>query len=208
MAQSSGFTCTVRSPVPLPLRQIPNLITCVRILLIVPIAATLAHDRLGQAMLLLAAAAASDGADGFLAKRFGWRTQLGAVLDPAADKLLLATVYITLTMSGLVPPWLTAAVVGRGVIIVAGALAYRIWVGAVTVRPSVVSKLNTLFQLCFELAVIGARRFEFVPGWAIILLGAVVLVTAAVSGLDYVLTFGRLAYENRHAAAAGETGHA
>ncbi len=174
----------------------------------IPIALALLHRDLITTMGLFGVAAVSDAADGFLAKRFAWQSSLGAVLDPAADKLLLATVYITLTMSGLVPPWLTAAVVGRDVIIVAGALAYRIWVGAVTVRPSVVSKLNTLFQLCFVLAVIGARRFEFVPGWAIILLGAVVLVTAAVSGLDYVLTFGRLAYENRHAAAAGETGHA
>jgi cardiolipin synthase len=189
-------------------RQIPNVISSLRILLVIPIALALLHRDLITTMGLFGVAAVSDAADGFLAKRFAWQSSLGAVLDPAADKLLLATVYITLTMSGLVPPWLTAAVVGRDVIIVAGALAYRIWVGAVTVRPSVVSKLNTLFQLCFVLAVIGARRFEFVPGWAIILLGAVVLVTAAVSGLDYVLTFGRLAYENRHAAAAGETGHA
>lgn len=179
------------------LRQLPNVITSIRIALIVPIATTLIQNRLVMTMLLLIAAALSDGADGFLAKRFGWRTELGAILDPAADKLLLVTVFITLTALGDVPLWLMAAVVGRDVIIIAGAIAYRTWIGAVTIRPSAVSKLNTLCQLGFILAVIGARQFGFPPAWAITGLGALVLVTVVISGLDYVLTFGRLAYDAR-----------
>ena len=179
------------------LRQLPNVITSIRIALVVPIAMTLIENRLIMTLLLFVAAALTDGADGFLAKRFGWRTELGAILDPAADKLLLATVFITLTALGDAPLWLMAAVVGRDVIIVAGAIAYRTWIGAVTIRPSAISKLNTLCQLGFILAVIGARQFGFPPPWTITALGALVLVTVAISGLDYVLTFGRLAYDAR-----------
>jgi cardiolipin synthase len=178
-------------------RQIPNLITVVRIALVVPIALTLIDHRLTMTLLLFAAAGLSDGADGFLAKRFGWRTELGAILDPAADKLLLATVFVTLAVLDAVPPWLTAAVVGRDVVIVGGVMAYRRWIGAMTVRPSVISKLNTLCQLGFILAVIAARQFGFPPPWSVTALGALVFVTVVISGLDYLLTFGRLAYASK-----------
>ncbi len=191
---------------PFPYRQIPNLITGIRIALVFPIAVALIHDRLAETLLLFAAAAASDAADGFLAKRFGWRTPQGAVLDPAADKLLLATVYVTLMLRGDVPAWLTATVVGRDVIIVAGAITYRIWIGALTMRPSAISKLNTLVQVAFVLAVISERRFGFPPEWAIVLQGAAVLVTSVVSGIDYVLTFGRQAQDERHRARAAAPG--
>ncbi len=182
---------------PASLRQLPNVITAMRIVLVVPIAIALVHRQWLLTLVLFVAAAVSDGADGFLAKHFGWRTELGAILDPAADKLLLATVFATLTVQGAVPPWLLAAVVGRDLVIVAGAAAYRAWIGAVTVRPSAISKLNTLCQLGFILALIASRQFGLPPGWVVTVLGALVLVTVAISGLDYVLTFGRLALQSR-----------
>ena len=76
------------------MRHIPNIISVIRILLVVPIAIALAHDRLALSILLFGVAALSDAADGFLAKRFGWQSELGAVLDPIADKALLATVFV------------------------------------------------------------------------------------------------------------------
>ncbi len=84
-----------------------------RILLAIPIAMTLVHHQYVATLALFGAAAVSDAADGFLAKRFGWQTRLGAVLDPAADKLLLATVFVTLAALRLVPLWLMAAAVAR-----------------------------------------------------------------------------------------------
>jgi cardiolipin synthase len=175
------------------LRQIPNVITTIRILLVAPIAVALAHHQLLTTIVLFGIAALSDLADGFLAKRFSWQSELGAVLDPAADKLLLATVFVTLAYLGLVPLWLMAAAVARDAVIVLGALLYRWCFGALNVRPSVVSKFNTLCQAAFILAVVGRAEFSLPPAWLVTLLGALVFVTVTVSGIDYVLIYGRRA---------------
>jgi cardiolipin synthase len=145
------------------------------------------------AILLFGIAAASDLADGFLAKRFGWQSELGAVLDPAADKLLLVTVFVTLAYLGLVPLWLMAAAVARDAIIVLGALLYRLCFGQLSVRPSVVSKFNTLCQAAFIMGVVGRAEFSIPPAPVVMWLGALVFVTVTVSGIDYVLIYGRRA---------------
>jgi cardiolipin synthase len=181
------------SRVSLSLRQIPNLISSIRILLVVPIAVALANHRLAATIGLFGIAAVSDAADGFLAKRYGWQSELGAVLDPIADKLLLTTVFITLAYLDLVPLWLMAAVVGRDAIIVIGALSYRYWIGPVRMHPSMVSKFNTLCQVALILAIIAGEQFPMQPGWVVSVLGALVFVTVVVSGIDYVLVYGRRA---------------
>ncbi len=174
-------------------RQIPNVITTLRILLVLPIAAALAERRLAIAIALFGVAAVSDAADGFLAKRYGWQSELGAVLDPAADKLLLGTVFVTLSFLKLVPMWLMAAAVLRDAIIVLGALAYRYWIGALDVRPSVVSKFNTLCQAAYIMAVVGREEYAVPPAWMVTVAGALVFMTVAISGIDYVLIYGRRA---------------
>jgi cardiolipin synthase (CMP-forming) len=174
-------------------RQIPNIISAIRILLVAPIAVALANHQLATTIVLFGAAALSDAADGYLAKRYGWQSELGAVLDPAADKLLMATVFITLAYMKLVPLWLMAAAVARDAIIALGALIYRIWFGPLNVRPSVVSKFNTLCQAAFILAVVGREEFSLPSAWMVTVLGALVFVTVAVSGIDYILIYGRRA---------------
>jgi cardiolipin synthase (CMP-forming) len=176
------------------LRQLPNVITSIRILLVVPIAMALSGHRPVETLWLFCVAGASDGIDGFLAKRFGWQTDLGGLLDPVADKLLLATVFVMLALLGSVPVWLTVAVIARDCIIVLGAVAYRIALGPVVARPSRVSKLNTLCQVIFIVVVIGTPQFSWPPAWQTFL-GALVFVTVAVSGLDYVLVYSRMAAE-------------
>jgi len=173
------------------LRQIPNLITLIRILIVAPIIICLMHHQLDTALALFAVAAASDALDGFLAKRFGWQSVLGSILDPVADKLLLAGVFIALAILGLVPVWLMATALARDVIIVVGAVAYRVCVGPLTARPSAVSKINTLCQAAFVLCVVARARFSQPPDWMATGLGALVFVTTVVSGIDYVLTYGR-----------------
>lgn len=184
------------------MRHIPNIISVLRILLVVPIAIALANHQLALSILLFAVAAVSDAADGFLAKRFGWQSELGAVLDPIADKALLVTVFVTLSLMKLVPLWLMAAVVARDVIIVSGAAAYRIIIGPLTAHPSLISKLNTLCQAGFILAVVSREKFSLPPAWTITWLGALVFATVAVSGIDYVLVYGRRAAASASAAAA------
>jgi cardiolipin synthase (CMP-forming) len=170
-------------------RQIPNLITLIRLLLIVPIALALVQQRLDTTLILFAIAALSDALDGFLARRFGWQSELGAILDPLADKLLLATVFISLTMLGRVPLWLMAAVLARDLIIVSGAAAYRVFIGPLTAHPSLVSKLNTLCQAAFVLVVVARAAFAEPPLWTEAALGALVFVTTVISGIDYVMTY-------------------
>jgi cardiolipin synthase (CMP-forming) len=174
-------------------RHIPNIISVIRILLVVPIAVALWHQHLALSIALFGVAAVSDAADGFLAKRFGWQSELGALLDPIADKLLLATVFVTLSLLKLVPLWLMLAVVARDVIIVSGAALYRLVIGALTAHPSLISKVNTLCQAAFILAVVSRAKFMVPPDWVIAWLGALVFATVAISGIDYILVYGRRA---------------
>jgi cardiolipin synthase (CMP-forming) len=175
------------------LRHIPNLITLVRILLILPIAVSLLHLELEMTLTLFVMAAASDGLDGFLARRFGWQSVLGSILDPIADKLLLATMFVTLAVLKLVPTWLMAAAIARDLIIVAGAAAYRFLIGPLTAEPSMVSKINTLCQAAFVLCVVARAAFSQPSSWVEAWLGALAFATTAVSGIDYVMTYGRRA---------------
>ena len=175
------------------MRHIPNILSVIRIVLVVPIAMALAEHRLSLATLLFFVAAASDGVDGWLARRFGWQSALGGVLDPIADKVLLATVFVTLAYLKLVPLWLMMAAVGRDVIIVAGAIAYRVFIGPVTAHPSLISKINTLCQAAYILAVLSREEFSEPPQWMAIWLGAMVFATVIISGIDYVSVYGKRA---------------
>ena len=165
----------------------------------IPIALALLRGDLVTTLGLFFAAAASDAADGFLAKRFGWQTTLGGILDPAADKLLLATVFIVLAVLRLVPAWLMAAAVARDGVIVLGAIAYRLCVGPLTARPSLISKVNTLCQAVYILSVIGRAQFAVSPAWLVLALGALTFVTIVISGVDYVLRYGEAAIQEANA---------
>src|SRR5579863_6051501 len=98
------------------LRHLPNLICIARIALVWPIVAALKSGNFDLAMLVFVFAAVSDGLDGYLAKRFHWTSELGKLLDPAADKLLLVGVFLVATWYGLIPRWLTMLAVARDVL--------------------------------------------------------------------------------------------
>jgi cardiolipin synthase len=151
------------------------------------------------ALILIFVAGLSDGLDGFLAKTFDWRTRLGGLLDPLADKLLLVTVILTLTFMELTPVWLAAVVIGRDLVIVTGAIVYNYLIGRVTPDPSVISKVNTICQLLYILFVIAHQASGWPPATGILLVGAAVLFTSVVSGLDYVIRWSAKAAANRGA---------
>ena len=167
--------------------QIPNLICVLRMALVWPIVAALVADRYVLALVLVAVAGFSDGLDGYLAKRFDWRSRLGGLLDPLADKLLLVSTFVTLSFIALVPVWLTAVVIIRDFVIVSGGLVYQTIFAPVQPEPSRASKLNTGAQLFFVCVVIANRGLGMPPAEVLIPSGAAVLVTATVSGLDYVV---------------------
>jgi cardiolipin synthase len=172
------------------LRHLPNLLSTLRILLVLPIVLMLAHHRWVGTLWLFLVAAVSDAVDGFLARRFGWQSELGGMLDPLADKLMMATVFVMLALLHCVPLWLTVMVLVRDGIIVLGALSYRMLFGPVAANPSLISKLNTLCQIVFIVAVIAGQRYPWPPAWVTLILGALVFVTLVISGVDYVLVYG------------------
>ena len=176
------------------MRHLPNLICLVRIALIWPIAAALAAGEQLAAVSLFVAAGASDGLDGYLAKRFNWTSALGKVLDPLADKLLLVTLFIETAWLGLIPWWLSAAVVARDVLIGLGALVYRLWFGPLRGRPTVLSKINTAVQLLYLLLVMLNAAWGLPPKEMLDATAALTLATTVLSGLDYVVTFTRRAW--------------
>jgi cardiolipin synthase len=178
-------------------RHIPNVICVLRILLVGPTVWALLASRYPEAMALVTVAGLSDGLDGFLAKRYHWRTRLGGLLDPLADKLLLVSLFLTLAYLGLIPLWLAAVVLARDLIIVSGGMTYSLLVGPVQPEPSTASKLNTLIQLVFVLIVIIRQIFTAFPGALITAAGAGVFVTSVVSGLDYVIRWGTKAAGGR-----------
>lgn len=170
------------------LKYIPNLICVARIILVAPIVWSLLEERYGLALILSLVAGLSDALDGFLARRFDWRTRLGGLLDPAADKLLMFAAFATLAYMGLVPVWFAAIVIGRDIIIIGGTLVYQVRVAPVHGEPTGASKLNTVLQILLVLGTI-TRAWKGEPSTLFLqLVGALVLVTIAISTIQYVST--------------------
>jgi cardiolipin synthase len=135
-------------------RDIPNLISFLRILLTLPIVWLLFEQEFSYALMLFAVAGFSDGLDGFLAKHYQWQSHLGGLLDPLADKAMLMSAYLVLGGLGLLPVWLVILVIFRDLVIVGGALYYHYSVEEVSANPSLISKLNTLLQIVLVLVVV------------------------------------------------------
>ena len=184
------------------LRSIPNIITILRILLIVPTAGLLLDERYLAGLILAAIAGLSDALDGALARRFSWSSSFGAYADPLADKLLVGTMFLILLWQGHVPLWLAVVVISRDVIILLGALAYRLIFEKVELNPSFISKLNTAMQIAMLLFVlVGLVDAGALSRFAVAILdpwGFVVVATLGVSsGVDYVFTWSRRAIQER-----------
>jgi cardiolipin synthase len=176
------------------MRHLPNIICLIRIVLIVPLVAAMLAGRQAQILVLFTVAAVSDALDGFLAKRFGWTSDLGRFLDPAADKLLLLAVFITAAWLDIAPWWVAAVAIARDVTIAAGALIYRVWFGPLHGRPTAVSKVNTAVQMGYLLAVILASASGVPPRGVLDVLAGLVVFTTVVSGFDYVGRFVQRAF--------------
>ena len=176
------------------MRHLPNIITIGRILLIWPILSALLHGSYPLALALFVITGVSDGLDGFLAKRFHWTSELGKLLDPMADKLLLVSVFVTTAWLGISPPWVTAVAVARDVLIASGALTYRLWLGPLHGYPTILSKLNTAAQLGYLLAVMMHAATGFPSLTLLMVIAVLVCIMTVVSGAEYVMIFSRRAW--------------
>lgn len=175
------------------LKWLPNAISLMRIALVPPTLYLITQGEFGWAMLLFWIAGASDGIDGYLAVKFDWGTRLGALLDPIADKLLVAGMFITLAYTGHIPVWLAAIVIFRDVVIIGGATAYNFIVKPVPGEPTRISKINTVLQMLYLLFVLSRAAFGWPDEITLTVLGAAVLVTVVISGVDYVVSWSRRA---------------
>tara|TARA_A100001391_G_scaffold66989_1_gene42696 strand:- start:1689 stop:2243 length:555 start_codon:yes stop_codon:yes gene_type:complete len=181
----------------LSLRDIPNLISILRILLVIPVVWALVDERFALALILSAVAGISDGIDGFLAKHFHWQSRLGSILDPIADKLLLVASFATLAWMDLLPLWLLWLVLARDVIIVSGGLAYHYFIGEFELLPVWSSKINTALQIILVLLVIISQQW-FAELTLLISIGVwAVVVSVIFSGLEYILTWGNKAWKQK-----------
>ena len=175
------------------LSWLPNAISLLRIALVPPVLLLIINEQFGWALAIFWLAGFSDGLDGYLAVRFNWSSRLGGLLDPAADKLLITGMFITLAWTGHIPVWLAAVVILRDVVIVAGAMAYNYLVKPVPGEPTRISKLNTALQMLFVLFVLSRAGFDWPDKITITILGASILVTVVISGVDYVWSWSRRA---------------
>jgi cardiolipin synthase (CMP-forming) len=156
--------------------NIPNLITLGRILVVPVVVWAIASNQMLFAFLLFAGAGVSDAVDGFLAKRFGMASEIGAYLDPLADKVLIVSIYVSLGIMNVLPRWLVILVVSRDLLIVGGVILSWIVRKPISVKPHPISKANTAAQLLLVGLVLAALGFGFEAGWALTL--AMVAVTA------------------------------
>lgn len=167
--------------------HLPNLITIGRILLVPLTVWLIISDAYGLAFLAFVAAGVSDGIDGYLARRWNQRTELGAHLDPLADKALLVSIYVTLGLLKELPAWLVIAVVSRDVLIVGAFMLSWLMDKPVRVAPLMVSKINTAGQIILVAVVLGALALG--RNFGVIITGGMVAVglLTVISGGAYLL---------------------
>jgi cardiolipin synthase len=160
--------------------SIPNIITLGRILLVPIIVWAIGSNQMEIAFGIFIIAGVSDAIDGFLAKRFNMASELGALLDPLADKALLVSIYMSLGIWGAIPRWLVILVVSRDIMIVSAVIVSWLFDKPVPIKPLMVSKFNTVAQVGFAALVLAALAFGFQPmPYDYILMGLVTLFTLA-----------------------------
>jgi cardiolipin synthase len=160
--------------------NIPNIITLARIILVPVIVWAIASNQMEIAFAVFVVAGISDAVDGFLAKRFNMTSELGALLDPLADKALLVSIYVALGIWGAVPRWIVILVVSRDIMIVTAVIVSWLFDKPIPMKPSMVSKLNTVAQVAFAALVLASLGFDFqdrTKPYDLILMGFVTVFT-------------------------------
>ena len=190
---------------------LPNALTVVRMVLIPVFVGALYYQRFGWALAIFVLAGATDGLDGLFARRFNQYSPLGQILDPIADKLLLVTSFVTLSMPSIMEPsalvqphprhlpvpfWVTAAVISRDIFILVGAAAINVVTGFRRFRPSWLGKANTAVQIAAVVLVLVAANFPPLRGY-LPTVYTTVFAFALISGAHYVFWANKLIGEDR-----------
>ena len=188
---------------------VPNLLTVFRMVLIPVFVSLLFYQRFVLALIVFIAAGITDGLDGLLARRFNQKSQLGTILDPIADKLMLVTSFIVLSMKAVfpqplpphlpVPFWVTVAVISRDVFILVGAAAINIVTGFRGFRPSWLGKVNTTVQIVAIALIMVAASIPYGTGYYLPTVYATVFGFAVLSGGHYVFFVSKLLHRMLYA---------
>jgi cardiolipin synthase len=165
---------------------VPNFITLLRFLMVPAVVYALLLGEMLPAFVIFVIAGISDGVDGFVARHYNQQTELGAYLDPIADKLLLVTVFIMLAILGYLPHWLVVLVVSRDVLIVMAVLLSSIMAQPVDMNPILVSKANTAIQIALVSVVLAELAFDTSFGDLRIILIYVVAALTILSAAAYL----------------------
>ena len=186
---------------------VPNMLTVFRMVLIPVFVTLLFYQRFLWALAVFVIAGFTDGLDGLLARRFSQQSQLGTILDPIADKLMLVTAFVVLSMRSVfpqplpshlpVPFWVTVAVISRDVFILVGAAAINIVTGFRGFRPSILGKINTFVQILAIGAIIFAASVPYGTGYYLPSIYTTVFGLAVLSGAHYVFFVSKLLNEDR-----------
>lgn len=193
-------------PVSSRILTVPNLLTMFRMALIPVFVSLLMGRKFEWALAVFVLAGVTDGLDGLIARRFKQGSQLGTILDPIADKLLLVTSFIVLSIPAIapqplprhfpVPFWVTVAVISRDVFIVVGAAAINIVTGFSGFRPSWLGKINTTVQILAIAFILVAASFPSLSGY-LPTVYTTVFGFAVLSGIHYIFFASRLLNEER-----------
>lgn len=179
---------------------IPNYITIFRFILVPFIVMALLSGYVGAALIGFVIAGVSDGIDGFIARRYNQGSELGAYLDPIADKLLLVSLFVVLGFVKELPVWLVVIVVSRDIFIIGAVLLGAVIGKPLEMRPLLVSKANTAFQIVLVAVTLADIAFDFsLTGSRMVLVWIVALLTAA-SATAYLMTWTKhmAGYEQEH----------
>ncbi len=177
--------------------NLPNLLTLLRILLTPLMVILLIDGKILEAFGIFILAGLTDALDGFLARLLRQKTRVGAILDPIADKLLLNSSYVALSIMGLVPGWLAVVVISRDVIIVFGVLLLFLIHGGVEIKPTLLGKLTTFTQLLTIFCAFWRYEYDLIAPFMSLLFLAVALSTVA-SGMHYMALGIRYLGEEEH----------
>lgn len=165
--------------------QVPNIITVARLAMIPLLLLLLREQDYRAALMVFIIAGLSDGLDGFIARRYHFESHLGGVLDPLADKLLMVSTYVTLTLLGHIDFWLLLVVLSRDFLIIGGYLIVTSQAGAVRMEASVFSKFNTVAQIVLVVAILFEQAKLVTVPLLVDFLVYTVLITTVISGAHY-----------------------
>jgi len=171
--------------------NLPNLISLGRLLSVPVVVYLILQAHFTAAFWLFVAAGLSDAADGFIAKKWGLTSALGAYLDPIADKVLLVAVYLALGRDAYVPSWIVILVVSRDLIIIGGVVLSHITVQPVRMQPLMISKINTAAQISLVAIILAELGLAAPLGVSSDLLVYLVGATTILSGGAYIFSWGR-----------------